>query len=39
MSKRRIAVAKAESDTNPLWVIAAAMAIFFAAAVAIISLG
>ncbi len=38
MSKRRIAVAKAESNANPLWVIAVAMAIFFAAVTAVIAL-
>jgi hypothetical protein len=38
VNRRRIEKAKAESGVNPLWVIAVAMAIFFAAATAIIAL-
>lgn len=38
MNKRRVPIAKAESGVNPLWVIAVAMAIFFAAVAAIIAL-
>jgi len=38
MDKRRDAMVKAQSDANPLWVIAIAMAIFFAAVAAVIAL-
>lgn len=38
MNKRQVAIAKAESNANPLWVIAVAMAIFFAAVAAVIAL-
>lgn len=38
MDKRRDAIAKAQSDVNPLWVIAIGMAIFFAAVAAVIAL-
>jgi hypothetical protein len=38
MNRRRIERAKAETSKNPLWAIAVAMAIFFAAAAAIIAL-
>lgn len=39
MDRRRVSVARIESSVNPLWVIAAAMAIFFAAVAAVIALG
>lgn len=39
MDRRRVSVAKIESGVNPLWVIAVAMAVFFAAVAAIIALG
>lgn len=39
MNKRRASVAKVESSVNPLWIIAVAMAIFFAAVAAVIALG
>jgi hypothetical protein len=38
MNKRRDATVKAQLDVNPLWVIAVAMAIFFAAVAAVIAL-
>ena len=38
MNRRRVEKAKAETSTNPLWIIAVAMAIFFAAATAILAL-
>lgn len=38
MNRRRVVKAKAETGMNPLWVIAAGMAIFFAAATAILAL-
>jgi hypothetical protein len=38
MNRRRIGKAKAENGANPLWIIAAAMAIFFAAATAVLAL-
>lgn len=38
MNRKRIVRAKADTSKNPLWAIAVAMAIFFAAAAAIIAL-
>ena len=38
MRRRRVEKVKAETRSNPLWIIAAAMAIFFAAATAILTL-
>lgn len=38
MNSKRVAKAKAATGMNPLWVIAVAMAIFFAAATAILAL-
>lgn len=38
MNRKRIEKAKAETSKNPLWAIAVAMAIFFAAAAAILAL-
>jgi hypothetical protein len=38
VNRGRVGKAKAESGANPLWVIAVAMAIFFAAATAILAL-
>lgn len=38
MDKRRDAMVKAQSEVNPLWVIAIGMAIFFAAVAAVIAL-
>jgi hypothetical protein len=38
MNSKRVVKAKAETDMNPLWAIAVAMMIFFAAAGAIIAL-
>ena len=38
MNRRRIEKAKTGTSNNPLWAIAVAMAIFFAAAAAIVSL-
>lgn len=39
MNRRHVEKAKAEAGMNPLWIIAVAMAIFFAAATAIMALG
>lgn len=39
MNRRQVEKAKAETGMNPLWIIAIYMAIFFAAAVAIMALG
>ena len=38
MHRRRVERAKAKTGMNPLWIIAVAMAIFFAAATAILAL-
>lgn len=39
MDEKHVEQEKAESGVNPLWVIAIAMAIFFGAAAAVITLG
>ena len=38
MRRRHVEKVKAETRSNPLWIIAVAMAIFFAAATAILAL-